>query len=156
MTTDPVLGLLGLALRAGKLACGDGLSCELCETGKARVVFLASDAGENTAKKAGGYAKTANIPCITLPYDKQTVGSALGRDSCAVCAVSDIGMANAAVKKLAAQNQDLAEQAALLHKKNERIQKRRGIKKKKTVSVTNGGNTDGKTNTTMEVSANGD
>ena len=51
MANDPVLRMLGLARRAGKLAYGDELVREVCFAHKARCVFLAGDAGASTAKK---------------------------------------------------------------------------------------------------------
>ena len=56
MMNDPVLRMLGLARRAGKLAFGDELVREACMEKKARCVMAASDAGESTAKKAAFYA----------------------------------------------------------------------------------------------------
>ena len=45
MATDPVLRMLGLARRAGKLAYGDELVREACFDHKTRCVFIAGDAG---------------------------------------------------------------------------------------------------------------
>ena len=129
MANDPCLGMLGLARRAGKLAYGDELVRQLCADHKARCVLVAADAGESTAKKAALYAARVNVPCITLPHGKDELGMAIGKNGCAVCAVSDIGLAAAAIGKLAAQHPEYAEVAAQLTEKNERIQSRRGKKK---------------------------
>lgn len=129
MASDPCLGMLGLARRAGKLAFGDELVRQLCADHKARCVLVASDAGESTAKKAAMYAERANVPCITLPHGKETLGAAIGKNGCAVCALSDIGMAAAAIGKLAATHSEYAAVAAQLSEKNVRIQSRRGKKK---------------------------
>lgn len=129
MANDPCLGMLGLARRAGKLAFGDELVRQLCAEHKARCVLVAADAGESTAKKAALYAARVSIPCITLPHDKETLGAAIGKNGCAVCALSDIGMAAAAIGKLAAQHPEYAAVAAQLDEKNVRIQSRKGKKK---------------------------
>lgn len=129
MANDPCLGMLGLARRAGKLAFGDELVRQLCAEHKARCVLIAADAGESTAKKAALYAARVSIPCITLPHDKETLGAAIGKNGCAVCALSDIGMAAAAIGKLAMQHPEYAEVAAQLEEKNVRIQSRKGKKK---------------------------
>ena len=97
MANDPFLGMLGLARRAGKLAFGDELVREMCADKKARAVFVAADAGASTAKKAAFYAEGANVPCITLPHGKDELGMAIGKNGCAVCAVSDIGGLRAVV-----------------------------------------------------------
>ena len=111
---DPVLRMLGLARRAGKLAFGDELVREACMEKKARCVMAASDAGESTAKKAAFYAERANVPFLVLPADKQTLGAAIGKGGCAVCAVTDIGLASAAVQRLAALDCGYADVSALL------------------------------------------
>ena len=131
MATDPVLRMLGLARRAGKLAYGDELVREACFDHKTRCVFIAGDAGANAAKKAVFYADKANVPCVTLPHGKLELGSAIGKAGCAMCAVADIGMAAAAVNKLAEQDPAYAEVAQQLSEKNAKIQSRRGVKKHK-------------------------
>ena len=131
MATDPVLRMLGLARRAGKLAYGDELVREACFDHKTRCVFIAGDAGANAAKKAAFYADKANVPCVTLPHGKFELGSAIGKAGCAMCAVADIGMAAAAVNKLAEQDPAYAEVAQQLSEKNAKIQSRRGVKKHK-------------------------
>lgn len=131
MATDPVLRMLGLARRAGKLAYGDELVREACFDHKTRCVFIAGDAGANAAKKAAFYADKANVPCVTLPHGKLELGSAIGKAGCAMCVVADIGMAAAAVNKLAEQDPAYAEVAQQLSEKNVKIQSRRGVKKHK-------------------------
>ena len=131
MATDPVLRMLGLARRAGKLAYGDELVREACFDHKTRCVFIAGDAGANAAKKAAFYADKANVPCVTLPHGKLELGSAIGKAGCAMCAVADIGMAAAAVNKLAEQDPAYAEVAQQLSEKNVKIQSRTGVKKHK-------------------------
>ena len=131
MATDPVLRMLGLARRAGKLAYGDELVREACFDHKTRCVFIAGDADANAAKKAAFYADKANVPCVTLPHGKLELGSAIGKAGCAMCAVADIGMAAAAVNKLAEQDPAYAEVAQQLSEKNAKIQSRRGVKKHK-------------------------
>ena len=123
--------MLGLARRAGKLAYGDELVREACFDHKTRCVFIAGDAGANAAKKAAFYADKANVPCVTLPHGKLELGSAIGKAGCAMCAVADIGMAAAAVNKLAEQDPAYAEVAQQLSEKNVKIQSRRGVKKHK-------------------------
>ena len=131
MAIDPVLRMLGLARRAGKLAYGDELVREACFDHKTRCVFIAGDAGANAAKKAAFYADKANVPCVTLPHGKLELGSAIGKAGCAMCAVADIGMAAAAVNKLAEQDPAYAEVAQQLSEKNAKIQSRKGVKKHK-------------------------
>ena len=55
METNPALGLLGLARRAGKLACGEDAVREMVAAGKCRAIFLADDVGEATRRKVMRY-----------------------------------------------------------------------------------------------------
>mgnify|MGYP006913913234 CR=1 FL=1 len=57
------------------------------------------------------------MPCVTLPHGKLELGSAIGKAGCAMCAVADIGMAAAAVNKLAEQDPAYAEVAQQLSEK---------------------------------------
>ena len=132
MANDPVLRMLGLARRAGKLAYGDELVREVCFAHKARCVFLAGDAGASTAKKGAFYAEKANVPCVQLPHGKIELGTAVGKSGCAIVAVTDIGLASSAVEKLASEHEEYAETAKLLSEKNARIQSRKGIKNRRT------------------------
>ena len=136
MANDPVLRMLGLARRAGKLAYGDELVREVCFAHKARCVFLAGDAGASTAKKGAFYAEKANVPCVQLPHGKIELGTAVGKSGCAIVAVTDIGLASSAVEKLASEHEEYAETAKLLSEKNARIQSRKGIKKQKNKAET--------------------
>lgn len=139
MANDPVLGLLGLARRASKLVCGDAAVCDLCADKKARCVFVAADAGAGIVRKAALYAESANVPLVTLPYDKDALGLAVGREGSAICAVSDIGLAAAAMSKLAAQQPQYAAVATQLGEKNARIQSRKGKKKPRDRAAQSGG-----------------
>ena len=136
MANDPVLRMLGLARRAGKLAYGDELVREVCFAHKARCVFLAGDAGASTAKKGAFYAEKANVPCVQLPHGKIELGTSVGKSGCAIVAVTDIGLASSAVEKLASEHEEYAETAKLLSEKNARIQSRKGIKKQKNKAET--------------------
>ncbi|MGE4549610.1 MAG: L7Ae/L30e/S12e/Gadd45 family ribosomal protein [Intestinibacillus sp.] len=130
--TNPnsVCGLLGLALRASRLAVGDDPVHDMLAANHARAVFAASDAGAGILKKITRRASESGIPLLMLSETKAELGGALGRASCAVCATSDIGFAAAAAAKLAPLSEENAEAARLLSQKNTRIQNRRAKPKK--------------------------
>ena len=129
MTDNGILSLLGLAKRAGKLAAGDDPVRELAQDGVIRAVFLASDAGAASSRQAAFTAGKEGVPLLTLPVTKAELGGALGRQSCALCALSDSGFAAKAAEKLAAADPSFAEAAKALAEKHARIQSRRGVKK---------------------------
>ncbi|MBQ8143673.1 MAG: ribosomal L7Ae/L30e/S12e/Gadd45 family protein [Butyricicoccus sp.] len=136
MATDRLLGLLGLARRAGKLEIGEALTAETVAAGKARAIFLASDVGEATRRKVLRHEE--RVPVLTVPYDKETLGASLGFPGCAVCCLTDVGMARAAAEQLAPLSEANAAAAARVAEKEARIASRKGIKKKKKTTAPNG------------------
>lgn len=129
MTDNGICSLLGLAMRAGRLAAGDEPVRELARDGVIRAVFLAQDAGAAVSRQAAFTVEKAHAPLLTLPVTKEVLGGALGRRTCAMCAVSDSGFAAKAAEKLAALDPAFREAAEALQERHARIQSRRGIKK---------------------------
>ena len=99
---DNISSLLGLALRAGRLAAGEEPVGAACRGHKAYLLLLASDAADNTIRRAHHFAQTGtNTICLTIPMTKEELGGCLGRASCAMLAVTDVGFAAALAEKLA-------------------------------------------------------
>ena len=98
--TDNALNLLGLALRGGNLAVGEEPVREACKTRRAWLVLSADDAADNSADRAGRWAEESGVTWVRLPWDKETLGNALGRKLCAVAALTDKGLAAAFAEKL--------------------------------------------------------
>ena len=99
--TDSALSLLGLALRGGNLAVGEEPVREACRARRAALVLAAADAAENSSDRARRWAEEGGAAWARLPWDKETLGSALGRRLCAVAALTDRGLAAAFAEKLA-------------------------------------------------------
>ncbi len=97
---DSALGLIGLALRAGRLAVGETAVEELCAKKKCRLLLVSSDAALNTLRKAERLAEMCRSPLLTLPCIKSDFGTALGRQQCAIAALSDPGFANAIMDRV--------------------------------------------------------
>lgn len=136
MATDRLLGLLGLARRAGKLEIGEAMTAETVTAGKARAIFLANDIGEATRRKVMRHEE--RVPVFTMPHDKETMGASLGFPGCAVCCLTDVGMARAAAEQLAPLSEANAVAAVRVIEKEARIASRKGIKKKKKTTAPNG------------------
>jgi len=99
---DGLIGLIGLAYKAGKALPGEEAVATAAEAHKARLLLLAADAAPNTAAKAARLGEKGNCPVLPLPLSKEALGGALGRGSCAVLALTDVGLASALLKKLSA------------------------------------------------------
>ena len=98
---DSILPLLGLAFRAGRLAVGEEPVGAVCRAHKAYLLLLAHDAADNTIRRAHHFCQAGKTVCLTIPFSKDELGSCLGRTSCAMLAVSDVGFAAAVAEKLA-------------------------------------------------------
>ena len=98
---DSIPSLLGLALRAGRLAVGEEPVGVACRCHKGYLLLLASDAADNTIRRALHFCQAGKTICLTLPLTKQELGSGLGRASCAMLALTDVGFAAAVAEKLA-------------------------------------------------------
>ena len=123
---DSALSMMGLALRAGRLEPGEDPAGDACREKRCRLLLTASDAAENTLRKAERFAGEGQCLALALPYGKAELGAALGRGSCAVAAVTDLGLAQAIVEKLAqADRARYGEAAERLRVKAERAARRK-------------------------------
>lgn len=103
--TDNALSLVGLALRAGRIELGEEPVGAACQGKRAKLLLLASDAAENSVRRAKRFAQNGGVPCVTLPATKAELGHALGRASCAMLAFTDVGMAASLMRKLESVDQ---------------------------------------------------
>jgi len=101
---DPVLHLLGLAKKAGKLEIGEEPVGAVCRARHARLLLLAQDAAPNTRRRAAHFGEAGNVLWLEVPYTKEELGFLLGRTSCAMLALTDAGLAASIVNKLAARD----------------------------------------------------
>ena len=117
---DKVLHMIGIAKRAGSLEVGDEPVGAVCRAKKCRLLLLASDAADNTVRRAAHFAEAGACLSVTLPYTKAELGGVTGRSVCAMAAVLEIGMADAVARLLREQDEEtygavadrLAEKAA--------------------------------------------
>ena len=125
--TDNTLNLLGLALRGGNLAVGEEPVREACKTRRAWLVMSADAAADNSIERAGRWAAEGGVPWVRLPWDKETLGNALGRKLCAVAALTDRGLTAALVEKLIRTDEGLrpALETLLKDKKKSRAEAKR-------------------------------
>ena len=100
-TVDKLLNLIGLAKKAGKLEVGEEPVGAAARSKHARLILIASDAADNTRRRALHFGEAGECICLEIPPTKEDLGRALGRTSCALLALTDIGFAEAVAKKLA-------------------------------------------------------
>ena len=98
------LRMAGLALRAGRLEVGEEPVAAACQGKRSRLVLAASDAAQGSRLRAERFAAEGQCLFLILPCTKEELGGALGRSACAMAAVTDLGLAQAIAKRLAAED----------------------------------------------------
>ena len=135
---EKILNLLGMMRRANAITIGEDKAAEIVRAGKAKLLLLASDVSENAARKAENLANGRNVQLLSLPFDREELGSALGVGGCSVAAVTDLGFASAWMKLLAAQWPERYAEAAkavedrrdkAIRRKNQKGSKREGTRR---------------------------
>ena len=109
---DKSLALLGLALRAGRLEVGEDCVSSACQYKKARLVLAAQDAAAGSVRRAALWAEQGQCLFLRVPFSKQELGGAVGRELCALCAFTDTGLAAAFTGRLAETNPETFGSAA--------------------------------------------
>ena len=129
--SNDALRMTGMALRAGRLEVGDEASGDACQYKRCRLLLLTADAGEGAQRRAAYFADEGQCLLAELPCSKEELGAALGRKSCAMAAVTDLGLAQAIVQKLAQEEPEkYGEMAERLRLKAQRAAQRREKKER--------------------------
>ena len=102
---EHILSMIGLAKKAGRVEIGEEPVGSAARAKHARVILVARDAAASSVRRAYSFAQAGTCLCLTIDATKDELGSALGRTSCAMAAVTDIGFAEAIVKKLSAMDE---------------------------------------------------
>lgn len=109
---DNVLAMIGMALRAGRLAVGEEPVGAACRARDCRLLLLAGDAAGNTIRRAEHFAQAGQCVTVTLPHTREELGEAVGRSVCAMAAVTDTGLAGAIARRLAQRDPERYGEAA--------------------------------------------
>ena len=102
---ERILSMIGLAKKAGLVEIGEEPVGSAARAKHARIILVAGDAAASSVRRAYSFAQSGNCLCLTIDAAKDELGGALGRTSCAMVAVTDIGFAESIVKKLAAMDE---------------------------------------------------
>ena len=97
---DKTLSLLALARKGGIAELGEEPVGGAARGGKAYVILVAKDASDHTWRRAKSFAAGTEQQCVRLPWTKDQLGAAIGRDTLAIAAITDVQMALALVAAL--------------------------------------------------------
>ena len=120
---DKALNYLALARKAGKAELGEEPVGAAARGEKARLVLVASDAGDHTWRRAKSFVAGTGQLCIRVPYTKDEMGMAIGRTSLAIAAITDAALALSLVNALPQPEQYAAEIAALRERVERALQR---------------------------------
>lgn len=94
-----LLGMLGFAMRAGKLIIGTESVCRAMAKGSPKLVLVSDAASEGTKKKLTVKSEFYGIPHASVPLEAEKIGSLLGKTFAPMAiAVTDSGF-SAEIKK---------------------------------------------------------
>lgn len=97
MAWNKAYGMIGMAMKAGKVASGEFATEKAVKTGKAALVIVSEAASENTKKKFRNMCDYYEVP-IRFLGQKEELGHAIGKEFRASLAVLDAGLAKAIEK----------------------------------------------------------
>ena len=120
---DKALNYLSLARKAGRIELGEEPVGAVARAKKARLVLVASDAGDHSWRRAKSFVAGTEQICLKVPFTKDQLGEAIGRTSLAMAAFTDPAMALAFVKALGDPDK-YKEALESLDKRTQRIRQR--------------------------------
>ena len=126
---DNISGLIGLARKAGKVEVGEEAVSVAARHHKARVILFASDAADNTLRRQESLGEQGSCPTVILPLTKAELGGSVGRNACALLAITDIGLAAAVLKKL--PQEEYGDMTGRLERRAEKTYRRRKAQREK-------------------------
>lgn len=98
MINNNILGLIGLAMKAGKICFGADSVEENIIKQKVKLLIISEDSSERTKNKFIKLCEKYNIPVI-IDGDIDTLSKAIGKNNKAIIGIKDINFAEAIQKK---------------------------------------------------------
>lgn len=97
---NKALNYLSLARKGGLAELGEEPVGDAARAGKAYAIVVASDASDHTWRRAKSFAAGTQQQCVRLPFTKEQLGQATGRESLAIAAITDAPLALAMLQSL--------------------------------------------------------
>lgn len=96
---DPVLSLVGLAMKAGAVKSGSFQVSEAVKSGRAKLVIISEDASARTVKDTDDMCKYYGVRTVRYG-SKDTLGQSVGKDERSALAITEEKLADAVLKKM--------------------------------------------------------
>lgn len=101
MNEAKIIGLLGLAQRAGCIASGAMATERAMVSGQCRLLLVALDVAAETQKRLDAMTEQTHTPMIRV-LSKQQLGTAVGKSPKAALAITDHGFASSLKRMISA------------------------------------------------------
>lgn len=125
---ENTLNFLGLMRRASAVQIGENAAGDAVKNGKAKLLLICADASDNSKKRAETFVYGRSAMLIRLPFTKEEVSSHIGV-GCSMLAVTDLGFANAFLKKLCEiDSEAFSEASAELERRFAKAERRKAEK----------------------------
>ncbi len=98
MINNNILGLVGLAMKAGKVAFGADSVEESIQKRKAKLVIISKESSERTKSKFTKICEKYSIPII-IDGSIEEISKSIGKNNKAVIGIKDTNFANSIQKK---------------------------------------------------------
>lgn len=100
MEQNKALQLISIARKGRKIELGEEPVNAVTRASKARLVIVACDASDHAVRRVRSFVAGTKQPYLTVPFEKDVLGGAMGVSSCAMAAFTDVRLALAFVKAL--------------------------------------------------------
>ena len=98
MINNNILGLIGLAMKAGKICFGADSVEENLVKHKVKLLIISEDSSERTKNKFINLSEKYNVPVI-IDGDIETLSKSIGKSNKAIIGIKDINFAESIQKK---------------------------------------------------------
>ncbi len=122
---DKALNYLALARKGGRAELGEEPVGAAARSGKAYLILAAADCSDHTWRRAKSYVAGTRQQCLRLPYTKDELGMAIGRQELAMAAITDAALALALVRALPEPQKYAAVAEALADKSGKLAQRQK-------------------------------
>ena len=120
---DKALNYMALARKAGRIELGEEPVGGAARALKAVLVVVAQDASDHTWRRAKSFVAGTKQQCLRAPFDKDSLGQAIGRESLAIAAFTDPALALAFVQALP-QSEKYSDVLLALQDRTQRVRQR--------------------------------
>ena len=120
---DKALNYLGLARKAGLAELGEEPGGGAARALHARLGIVASDASDHTWRRAMSFVAGTKQQVLRVPFTKDQLGFAIGRQELAIAAFTDAALAASFVKALP-QTEKTAQVLEALNEKARQVKQR--------------------------------